>query len=363
MKELVPPHIAAIKPYEPGKPIAELERELGLSSTVKLASNENPLGPSPKAVRAMRACLKEVSRYPDGGAFELTRALSARLDLPGESLLLGNGSNELIEIIVRTFLRPGEEVVSARGAFVVYFLVTQAAGGRNVIVPMKDHTHDLEAMAAAVTDRTRLVFVANPNNPTGTWVNRRAVEKFLSSLPDGVIAVFDEAYYEYVSRKAFPDTLASVREGRPVIVLRTFSKAYGLAGMRLGYLAAPAPYTAEMNKVRQPFNTNHLAQVAAVAALEDERYLRKVVRLNKRERRALELSLQELGLQTIPSEANFLLVDVGREGGDVYRELLQRGVIARPMGGYGYPNHLRVTVGLPEENTAFIKELKAVLAL
>jgi histidinol-phosphate aminotransferase len=363
MKELVPPHIAAIKPYEPGKPIAELERELGLPSTVKLASNENPLGPSPKAVRAMRACLKEVSRYPDGGAFELTRALSARLDLPGECLLLGNGSNELIEIIVRTFLRPGEEVVSARGAFVVYFLVTQAAGGRNVMVPMKNHTHDLEAMAAAVTDRTRLVFVANPNNPTGTWVNRRAVEKFLSSLPDGVIAVFDEAYYEYVSRKAFPDTLASVREGRPVIVLRTFSKAYGLAGMRLGYLAAPAPYTAEMNKVRQPFNTNHLAQVAAVAALEDERYLRKVVRLNKRERRALELSLQELGLQTIPSEANFLLVDVGREGGDVYRELLQRGVIARPMGGYGYPNHLRVTVGLPEENTAFIKELKAALAL
>jgi histidinol-phosphate aminotransferase len=363
MKELVPPHIAAIRPYEPGKPIAELERELGLSSTVKLASNENPLGPSAKAVRAMRASLKESHRYPDGGSFELTRALAGRFDVPESGILLGNGSNELIEIIIRTFLRPGEEVISAKGAFVVYYLVTQAAGGRNVVVPMKDHTHDLAAMADAVTERSRIVFVANPNNPTGTWVGRKAVDRFLDALPEGVIAVFDEAYYEYVARKTYPDTLSYVREGRPVIALRTFSKAYGLAGLRLGYLMAPERYVVEMNKVRQPFNTNHLAQAAALAALEDERHLRRVVRLNKRERRGLEQQLQDLGLSTLPSEANFLLVDVGRDGGEVYQELLRRGVIVRPMGGYGYPGHLRVTVGLPEENARFIEELRAVLSL
>ncbi len=362
MKELVPPHIAAIKPYEPGKPISELERELGLTSTVKLASNENPLGPSTKAVRAMRTALKEVNRYPDGGGFELTRALSSRFDVPENGILLGNGSNELIEIIIRTFLRPGEEVLSAQGAFIVYYLVTQAAGGKNVVVPMRKDAHDLPAMAAAVTDRTRLVFVANPNNPTGTWVGRKAVEKFLDALPDHVIAVFDEAYHEYVSRKTFPDTLAYVREGRPFIVLRTFSKAYGLAGLRIGYLLAPERYVLEMNKVRQPFNTNHLAQVAALAALDDERHLRRVVRLNKRERRFLEQQLHELGLSTLPSEANFLLVDIGRDGQDVYRKLLHRGVITRPMGGYGYPQHLRVTVGLPEENRRFIEEIRALLS-
>jgi histidinol-phosphate aminotransferase len=228
---------------------------------------------------------------------------------------------------------------------------------------MKEHTHDLAAMAAAVTERTRLLFVANPNNPTGTWVGRKAVDRFLDALPEGVIAVFDEAYYEYVARKTYPDTLSYIRQDRPVIALRTFSKAYGLAGLRLGYLMAPERYVVEMNKIRQPFNTNHLAQAAALAALEDERYLRRVVRLNKRERRGLEQQLQVLGLATLPSEANFLLVEVGRDGNEVYQELLRRGVIVRPMGGYGYPGHIRVTVGLPEENARFVEELRAVLSL
>lgn len=362
MKELVPPHIASIKPYQPGKPISELERELGLGSTVKVASNENPLGPSPRAVRAMRAALREVHRYPDGGGFALTGAISRKFNMPTESILLGNGSNELIEILIRTFLRPGEEVVSAQGAFIVYFLVTQAAGGKNVTVPMRDHTHDLRAMADAVTDRTRLVFVANPNNPTGTWVTRKAVERFLQALPDGVISVFDEAYYEYASRRNFPDTVSYIREGRPVVALRTFSKAYGLAGLRLGYLFAPQDYTIEMNKIRQPFNTNHLAQVAAVAALEDDRHLRRVVRLNRRERLLLEKELSSMGLPFVQSQANFLLVDVGRDGSSVYQQLLGRGIITRPMGGYGYPRHLRVTVGLPEENRKFLEELKDVLS-
>jgi histidinol-phosphate aminotransferase len=361
MKDLVPSHIDSIKPYEPGKPIEELERELGIASSVKLASNENPLGPSPKAVRAMRAVLKDVNRYPDGGSFELTAALSRKFDVPENCILLGNGSNELIEIIIRTFLRPGDEVVSARGAFIVYVLVTQAAGGTNVVVPMKNDTHDLAAMAKAVTDRTRLVFIANPNNPTGTWVTRTAMNRFLDSLPEGVTTVIDEAYFEYFSRRSVPDSLAYIREGRPVITLRTFSKAYGLAGLRLGYLFGPTEHVAAMNKVRQPFNTSSLAQTAAVAALEDQRHLRRVVRVNRRERRTLEEALRGLAVPFLPSETNFLLIDVGSDGAAVYDQLLRRGVITRPMGGYGYPNHLRVTVGTQEENQAFLEALASVL--
>ncbi len=360
---LVPPHIASIRPYVPGKPMAELERELGLSSTIKLASNENPLGPSPKVLRALRSRLAEINRYPDGSAFELTRALAAKLEVPPEAILLGNGSNEVIDIAVRTFLRPGEEVVSAAGAFVVYQLATQAGGGTNVVVPMREHAHDLPAMVAAVTPRTRMVFVANPNNPTGTWVSERMVERFMSALPDGVIAVFDEAYYEYVARRSFPDTLRRVRAGQPVFCLRTFSKAYGIAGLRIGYLVGPPEYVAEMNKVREPFNTNHLAQVAATAALADERHLRRVVRLNRKERERLVTELNAIGLEVIPSEANFVLVDMQRDGNALYQELLSRGVIVRPVGNYGYPSHLRVTVGLPAENDRFLAALREALVV
>jgi len=360
---LVPPHIASIRSYVPGKPMAELERELGLSSIIKLASNENPLGPSPKVLRALRAQLAQINRYPDGSAFELTGALAARLEVPPESILLGNGSNEVIDIAVRTFMRPGEEVVSAAGAFVVYQLATQAAGGTNVVVPMREHTHDLPAMASAVTPRTRMVFIANPNNPTGTWVSERTVERFLDALPDGVIAVFDEAYYEYVARRTFPDILRRVRAGLPVFCLRTFSKAYGIAGLRIGYLVGPPEYVAEMNKVREPFNTNHLAQVAAVAALADERHLRRVVRLNRKERQRLGTELAALGLDVVPSEANFLLVGVRRDADALYQELLRRGVIVRPIGNYGYPRHLRITVGLPEENDRLLAALRETLPL
>jgi histidinol-phosphate aminotransferase len=359
---LVPPHIAAIKPYVPGKPMAELERELGLTSTIKLASNENPLGPSPKVVRALRGALAEVHRYPDGSAYELTCALAARLEVPPEAILLGNGSNEVIDIAVRTFLRPGEEVVSAAGAFVVYQLATQAAGGVNVVVPMRAHTHDLPAMAAAVTPRTRFVFVANPNNPTGTFVTEREVERFLGALPPGVIAVFDEAYFEYVARRTFPDTLRRVRAGLPVFCLRTFSKAYAIAGLRIGYLVGPPEHVLEMNKVREPFNTNHLGQVAALAALGDERHLRRVVRVNRRERERLADELSAQGLEVVPSEANFLLFGVARDGGAVYQALLRRGVIARPVANYGYPRHLRVTVGTPAENDRFLGALREALA-
>jgi histidinol-phosphate aminotransferase len=229
-------------------------------------------------------------------------------------------------------------------------------------VPMREHTHDLPAMAAAVTPRTRLVFIANPNNPTGTWVAERVVERFLDALPPGVIAVFDEAYFEYVSRRTFPDILRRVRGGRAVFSLRTFSKAYGIAGLRIGYLVGPPEHVAEMNKVREPFNTNHLAQVAAVAALADERHLRRVVRVNRKERLRLGAALAALGLEVVPSEANFLLVGVHRDGNALYQNLLRRGVIVRPVGNYGYPRHLRVTVGLPEENDRFLAALREALA-
>ncbi len=341
--------------------MAELERELGLSSSIKLASNENPLGPSPKVARALRAQLGQINRYPDGSAWELTRALSAKLEVAPEAILLGNGSNEVIDIAVRTFLRPGEEAVSAAGAFIVYQLATQAAGGVNVVVPMRRDTHDLPAMAAAAGGRTRFVFVANPNNPTGTWVTEKEVERFLAALPQEVIAVFDEAYFEYFGRRSFPDTLRRVRAGAPVFCLRTFSKAYGIAGLRIGYLVGPPEYVAEMNKVREPFNTNHLAQVAALAALGDERHLRRVVRLNRRERDRLAAALAQLGLQVVPSEANFLLVGVRRDGDALYQALLRRGVIVRPVANYGYPHHLRVTVGLPEENDRLLAALQEVL--
>ena len=238
---LVPPHIASISPYVPGKPLAELERELGLTSSIKLASNENPLGPSPKVARALRAQLGQINRYPDGSAWELTRALAAKLQVPPETILFGNGSNELIDIAVRTFLRPGEESVSAAGAFVVYQLATQAAGGTNVVVPLREHPHDPPAMAAAAGPNTRFAFVANPNNPTGTWVTEREVERFLAALPEGVIAVFDEAYCEYITSRDYPKSLDYYNQNKNVLILHTFSKAYGLAGLRLGYAAATVP--------------------------------------------------------------------------------------------------------------------------
>ena len=359
---LVPDHIAAIKPYVPGKPMAELERELGLTSTIKLASNENPLGPTPKVLRALRASLAEINRYPDGSAFELTRALAAKLEVPPEAILLGNGSNEVIDIAVRTFLRPGEEVVSAAGAFVVYQLATQAAGGVNVVVPMRADTHDLAAMAAAVTPRTRFVFVANPNNPTGTFVTEREVERFLAALPPNVIAVFDEAYYEYVARRTFPDTLRRVRAGLPVLCLRTFSKAYGIAGLRIGYLVGPPEHVAEMNKVREPFNTTNVGQAAAIAALGDEEHCERTKALVREERPFLATELSRRGAVVNPSLGNFLLVELPIPFGPLEPEFARRGVILRPMGGWGFPLAFRLSVGTRPENLRFLAVFDELLA-
>jgi histidinol-phosphate aminotransferase len=361
LRMLVPEWVRTLTPYPPGMPIEELERELGIRDSIKLASNENPLGPSPRALAAVAKALGDLHRYPDGSAFYLKRRLAERLGVPGEELLVGNGSNEIIELVIRTFLRPGDEAVVSDQAFVIYRMVVQAAGGTARIVPLRDFTHDLEAMAEAVTPRTRLVFVANPNNPTGTIVRRAAWEAFLAALPRHVIVVADDAYADYVEDPEYPDSMQARGERvPPVVTLRTFSKLYGLAGLRVGYAVAPAPVVEVMGRIRQPFNVNALALVGALAALDDDEHVRRTLTLNRHGMAFLVDAFARLGLTHVPSAANFVLVRVG-QGARVYEALLRQGVIVRPMDVYGFPDHIRVTVGLPEENERFVASLRAVL--
>ena len=362
MEDLASPYLSGLIPYSPGKPIEEVEREYGIAHSVKLASNENPLGPSPRALEAMAEALPDVHRYPDGGGYALRHVLARHWSVPAECLVLGNGSNELLTLVGRCFLMPGDEVVYARQAFVVYDMVAQVAGATKVAVPLKDFTHDLDAMRAALTSRTKLVFLANPNNPTGTCVEPRALEAFLAAVPRDVVVVLDEAYYEYLPADVAPDALRFVREGRWLLVLRTFSKIYGLAGLRVGYGIGPAPLVALLNRARDPFNLNSLAQVAAAAALGDVEHVRASRAVNEVGWKFLTAQFRAMGLRVIPSAANFLLVDVGRPGGEVTDALLRRGVIVRPMGGYGFPTHLRITIGTPQENETCVAALRAVLA-
>jgi histidinol-phosphate aminotransferase len=358
--ERVPPYIRALVPYSPGKPIEEVEREYGIARSVKLASNENPLGPSPRALAVLRERLGELNRYPDGSCFYLRRALAARLGVSPGQLVFGNGSNELIELATRTFLRPGDEAVMAAQAFVVYRLVVQAAGGRAVAVPLRDFTHDLEAIAAAVTERTRIVFLSNPNNPTGTIYRRREWERFLERVPEELLVVVDEAYREYVTDPEFPDSLAYHAPGRSLLTLRTFSKLYGLAGLRIGYGIGPEPLIELIERVRQPFNVNAAAQWAALAALEDAEHVSRTVEVNRQGLAFLARELSRLELPFVASQANFLLVRVG-DGRGCFEKLLRRGVIVRPMDEYRFPEHVRVTVGTPEENRRFIANLEEIV--
>ncbi|NPA15147.1 MAG: histidinol-phosphate transaminase [Deferribacteres bacterium] len=354
-------HIKKLVPYNPGKPIEELEREKGIKA-IKLASNENPLGPSPKAVEAIRRAAEKVHRYPEGGCYYLRKKLSAFLGVGEENLVFGNGSNEIIEILMRTFLAPGDEVVYAWPAFVVYKLISQAMGLSAREIPLKDMRHDLEAMADAVTDRTKMVFVANPNNPTGTAVYTDEVERFLERIPDDVIVVFDEAYYEFADQKRFPQLKDRAVEGyKNLVLMRTFSKAYGLAGLRMGYCITSPEIADYMNRVRQPFNVNLLAQEAAIAALEDQEHVKKTVELANEGKAYFYSEFEKMGLEYVPSETNFVLVKVG-DGRRVFEGLLDRGVIVRSMEGYSLPEYIRVNVGLVEENERFIKELKALLS-
>lgn len=352
-----PEYVSAIRPYVPGKPVEELERELGITGSVKLASNENPVGPSRKAIEALRGRLQGLNRYPDGGGYYLKGALSERLGVAPEELILGNGSNELIDIAVRTFMRPGEEAVMARPSFVVYSMAVQAQGCRAVEVPLRDFRHDLDEMARAVTPKTRMLFIANPNNPTGTINTAQELDGLMERLPDGVLVVVDEAYYEYVNAPDYADSMKHLRQGRDILVLRTFSKIYGLAGLRIGYGMARRDIIEEMNKIRAPFNTNSLAQAAALAALGDEEHVRRSREVNDKGKEYLYRELSAMGLGYVPTEANFIYMTLEGNSAELYGALLRLGVIVRPMG----PGAIRVTVGLQAENERFVESLKAVM--
>ena len=356
----VPEYIRSLVPYEPGKPIEEVEREYGIEDSIKLASNENPLGPSPKAVKALAERLGQLHIYPDGDCFYLKRALAAKLDVAADRLIFGNGSNELIELAVRTFMRPGDEAAMAHQAFVIYRLVVQAAGGCCRIVPLKNFTHDLEAIAEAITAKTRVIFLANPNNPTGTIYGKTQWEKFLQRVTPETLVVVDEAYFEYVVDPDYPNSLSYQEDQRAILTLRTFSKLYGLAGLRIGYAIGPKDLVALMHRVRQPFNVNAAAQWAALAAVGDSDHVRRSLDVNREGMDYLRREIEKLRLEQLPSQANFILVRVG-DGGAVFKRLLRRGVIVRPMGAYDLPEYVRVTIGTMKENSRFISELRDII--
>jgi histidinol-phosphate aminotransferase len=363
LQDLAPENVRRIAPYVPGKPIAETARELGMaeSDILKMASNENPLGPSPRAIGAIRGALHELHYYPDGSGYELKAVLCRRLGVRPENIVLGNGSNDVLELVARAFLRPGDSAVYSKHAFMVYPLAVQAIGATHIEVPAKDYGTDLDAMAGAVRADTKIVFLANPNNPTGTFNPWEQIRAFVERVPSRVLVVLDEAYGEYL-----PDELRSPTAGwlgryPNVVVSRTLSKAYGLAGLRVGFGLADPAVAEMMNRVRQPFNVNHLAMVAACAALDDDEFIARSKAVNAEGLGQLRRGFERLGLEYIPSFGNFITVRVG-EADRIYRALLAEGVIVRPIAGYGMPEHLRVTVGLAGQNERFLDALERALA-
>ncbi len=356
-----PSHLEGLDRFEPGKPIGEVQRELGLTEVTKLASNENPRGPSPKAVAAARAALAEVNRYPDGQATDLRSALAAHLGVPVSHVVVGNGSVEIIELVARAFLAPGDNAVISEHAFVRFRQIVAAHNHGVRHVPMREWTHDLAAMARAIDERTRLVFVANPNNPTGTWNRRAEVEALVAALPKGCLLVLDEAYFEYTDDPDYPSGIDLVRRGAPVVVTRTFSKVYGLGGLRAGYAVAAPEVLEAVLVIREAFGTNSVAQAAAVAALGDVEHVALSVEMNRVEKASLALALRERGFTVLPSLGNFVTFDTRAEGRDVFRRLLARAVIVRPLDPYDMKSWLRVSVGTPPENAAFLAALDAVL--
>jgi len=354
--------VQKLVPYQAGKPVSELQRELGLTEIIKLASNENPLGPSEKVLAAIQNETTELSRYPDGNAFNLKAALSKKYAVSTEQITLGNGSNEILELLARAFLNTDSEVIFSQHAFAVYPLVTQAVGAIAKVIPAVDYGHDLNGMLAAITDKTRLIFIANPNNPTGTYLNEQDLAAFIAKVPSHVLCVLDEAYYEYVAEADYPESIKWLEKFSNLVITRTFSKAYGLAGLRIGYSLSSVEITDILNRVRQPFNNNALALVAAEAALEDNEYLTETIRLNKVGMQQLKAAFSELGLSWINSVGNFISVDLGRNAAIINTALLHKGVIVRPVANYEMPNHLRISIGTEAENSFFIKALKKVLS-
>lgn len=367
------PYVSEIKPYVPGKPVKELERELGIKDSIKLASNENPLGPSPKALKALREYLQtgcEIYRYPEGSGYYLKNALVEKVSecqsvkesgkkIAPDNIILGNGSNELIDIAVRTFMGPEDEAVMATPSFIVYSMSVRSVGAKAVEVLLADYRHDLIKMAEAITDKTKMVFIANPNNPTGTINKKDEFMQFMDMVPDGVLVVVDEAYYEYVTGSEYPDTLKYFMECKDILILRTFSKAYGLAGLRIGYGVAAKEIISEMNKVREPFNTNAMAQLAAMYALSDGDHIKRSIEANEQGKEFLYREFDSIGLGYVPTEANFIYMPLNTNSMTVYNALLKHGVIVRPVG----QKEIRVTIGLPEENKRFIEALKEVISV
>ncbi len=371
------PGVKGLRPYQPGKPIDELQREYGVSDVVKLASNENPLGPSPAVLAALQNKFAELARYPDGNGFELKQALAAKHDVDMAQITLGTGSSDPLEFVVRVFVQPGDEVMFSEHAFAMYPIITQAASATAVITPANTLPpnkwgHDLDAMRAAVTDRTRVIFIANPNNPTGTWLSDEALRSFIADVPERVMVVVDEAYFEFASDSAlgavnYPDATQWLDHFPHLMVTRTFSKAYGLAGLRVGYSLSHPNVANLLNRIRPPFNVNSLALAAAQASLSDADHMRRGVALNAEQMNVMTTAVKKMGLDFIPSVGNFVCIDVGGSSSEgnaasVYEALLHEGVIVRPVANYGMPRHLRVTLGLAEENARFLAALAKVLA-
>jgi len=348
-------------PYIPGKPVEELEREIGIRDAVKIASNENPLGPSPLAVEAVKEAVSSLNRYPDGDAFYLKEKLSSKLGISPETLIFGNGSNDVIDIAARTFMKPGDEAIFGEYAFIVYPIVTQAVGAKAVISPMPDYTHDLRDMYSRITEKTKIIFIANPNNPTGTMVKRGEFEWFLDKVPEDILVLMDEAYFEYVDDQDYPNSLEYQNTDKSILTVRTFSKIYGLAGLRLGYGIASKEIISNMQRIRQPFNSNSLSQVGAIAALDDKEHIEKTKEVNSEGLTYVTQELKKLDIPYAPSYTNFVLIDIGDDPMPVYNSLLREGVIVRPVMGYGLKTHLRVTIGVSEENDKFISGIKKVL--
>ena len=360
MSRLAKKGVMNIEPYQPGKPIDEVKREFLLDEVYKLASNENPLGPSPKAVTAIKKTLKDLNRYPDGDCYYLKVKLAKKLKVKPDNLTFGNGSDELIAVIVQAFMNEDENAIVADPTFLEYRLIVEAYGRQVMVVPSLNLKYDLDGMRKAINEKTKLVFIANPDNPTGTYISDKEIRKFLEGIPENVIVVMDEAYYDFVDAKDYPDTIRYLND-RNLIILRTFSKAYGLAGLRVGYALSNAELIDCMNRVRQPFNVNSLAQVAALASLDDAAYLKKTREAVLKGKKFLYGALDKMGAAYVPSQTNFILVDVKRDGWELFQKMLKRGVIVRDMKPYKLDSYIRVTIGTDKENRRFIEALKKAL--
>jgi len=361
MKSVANKNILEVKPYVPGRPIEEVQRELGLDDVIKLASNESPYGPSPKVLKAIAQAAKKINRYPDGNCFYLRRTLAKRLKVAEEQFIFGNGSDEIILLSLRAFAKAGDEVIMAQPSFLMYEIAAKIVGAESILVPLENFRYDLAAMKQAVTDKTKIIFIGNPDNPAGTYVTQSQVEDFLKDLRGNILVFFDEAYFEFVRANDYPDTMGLLKRYKNIIITRTFSKMYGLAGLRVGYGVADKEVVDILNRIREPFNVNSLAQAAAMACLNDKGYYRQVAQKIEKERQYLYQSLKKMGVRFIKTVTNFLLLDAGQGGSQIAGKLLKRGVIVRDMSFWGLNNFIRVTIGTHKENQKFINALRGIL--